>query len=371
MNLYYNAMEHCVPPEGLRKRMEERVLSSPPQKVRPFKPKGFRKKAAIVLLASVFLLLTVSATTIWDPLFIRRFGPGAALSALGGAVFQEVNVTSVCGDVSLTVTQALCSDKTIYLLLEYKLPDDVQPPKDWSGFPNVIRYYGTGDYTWEQFEALEGDDWKNYDWSEFTSYCDYFYRNGFPLTPYDICSLMAIKEGRSSSGSVSIKGFDAETNTITWIISHYFDTDWDLSQQPLTILVSPPYLENEDGTKTAVTNHPAIVTFQPAYSGPQSRSGTLEEGGVKISATLSTFSLSLRAEGMGYLNYQDMVNDTWLIAQDGTEKPASLMGYTSGGGGIGPEECPLEVNTIVHFIGLTDISSFTALRMGKHLIPLE
>ena len=91
MNRYYDAMEHCAPGEGLRERLEENVLSARPERAKTYRPR--RKKTALVLLAAVLLLAT-SAATIWDPLFVRRFGPNAALSALGGAVFQEVNVTS-------------------------------------------------------------------------------------------------------------------------------------------------------------------------------------------------------------------------------------------------------------------------------------
>ena len=38
---------------------------------------------------------------------------------------QDVFVSSVCDDVTLTVRQALVSDKTIYLVLDYQLPDTV------------------------------------------------------------------------------------------------------------------------------------------------------------------------------------------------------------------------------------------------------
>ena len=160
MNPYRNAMEHCAPPEGLRERLEENVLASRPSNTKPFQPKRVRKRAAAVLLAAVLLLAT-GATTTWDPLFVRRFGPQAALSALGGAVFQEVNVTSVCDDVSLTVTQALCSDKTIHYILEYRLPEG-SPQEGWH-FPELY-YYGTGDYTWEELRDTCQEDWNKLDW---------------------------------------------------------------------------------------------------------------------------------------------------------------------------------------------------------------
>ena len=44
---------------------------------------------------------------------------------MGQAALQDVFVSSVCDDVTLTVRQALVSDKTIYLVLDYQLPDTV------------------------------------------------------------------------------------------------------------------------------------------------------------------------------------------------------------------------------------------------------
>ena len=368
-NPYHDAMDRCTPPEGLRERMEENVLAGRPKRSKTFKPRGFRKKTAAVLLAAA-LLLGTGATTTWDPLFIRRFGPGAALSALGGAVFQEVNVTSVCDDVSLTVTQALSSDRTIYLLLEYQLPEGFSPGEgERLSYPGAVQYYGTGDYTWEELKAVEEHLWQDYDWSTNLSYGDYFDREDFVLAHYD---LTHSKDGNgNSSGSASTKDYDQSTNTITWLYTHDFNTGWSLNEQPLTVLVTPPILEREDGTRSAVTGHPAIVTFQPAYDGPQALTARLEEGDVTISATLSPFSLALEAEGMGYPYYEDMVKDTRLVTRDGTEKAVSLMGVTGGGGSFGPEGQPQEVSTILHFLLITDIGSYTAIRMGDYEIPLS
>ena len=147
----------------------------------------------------------------------------------------------------------------------------------------------------------------------------------------------------------------------------------DLTAQPLTILATPPCFEGEDGTRIAVTDHPAIITFQPVYNGPQALRAVLDEGEVKITATLSPFSLALETEGMGYPSYEDMVKDARLVTRDGGEKKVSLMGYTNGGSGLvdaGSGEAK-EVSTTVHFLLLTDISEFTALRMGDYTIPLE
>ena len=71
MNLYHDTMENCAPPEGMRERLKENVLSARPGGARTYRPR--KKRRAALLLAAV-LLLGTSATTIWDPLFVRRFG---------------------------------------------------------------------------------------------------------------------------------------------------------------------------------------------------------------------------------------------------------------------------------------------------------
>ena len=240
-------------------------------------------------------------------------------------------------------------------------------------YPDEVRYYGTGDYTWEDLKALEGEAWSRCDWSDFSDVHDYFSRREeFILAP---CDMVFVNKGGTGqgSGSGSTKGYDPDANTVTWLFSRDFDTGWSLNEQPLTILVTPPCVKHADGTETAVTDHPAIVTFQPAYDGPQALSGVFEKDGVKINATLSPFSLALEARGMDYAVYEDMVKDTRLVTRDGQEKAVSLMGFTSGGSGIvdtdsGEAE---EVSTTVHFIGLTDPEEFTAIRMGDYEISLN
>ena len=66
-----------------------------------------------------------------------------------------------------------------------------------------------------------------------------------------------------------------------------------------------------------------------------------------------------------------MVKETRLVTRDGTEKAVSLMGVTGGGGSFGPEGQPQEVSTILHFLLITEIVSYTAIRMGDYEIPLS
>ena len=189
------------------------------------------------------------------------------------------------------------------------------------------------------------EDWDKQDWSNWQSFSsDYMQSEANPLWPSRLSK-------DSSSGSFS---GEPEDGVLTFCFSVDFQADVDLTAQPLTILATPPCFEGEDGTRIAVTDHPAIITFQPVYNGPQALRAVLDEGEVKITATLSPFSLALEAEGMGYPSYEDMVKDARLATRDGGEKKVSLMGYTNGGSAFGPEGQPLEVSATVHFLLLTD-----------------
>lgn len=88
---------------------------------------------------------------------------------MGQAALQDVFVSSVCDDVTLTVRQALVSDKTIYLVLDYQLPDTVdrawlqqitESENAWVQTPNV-RYFATGEMTWEDLRAADQGKWES------------------------------------------------------------------------------------------------------------------------------------------------------------------------------------------------------------------
>ena len=64
MNPYYNAMDRCTPPEGMGERLAQNVLSALPGRAGAFKPRGFRKKTAAVLLAG-----SLAAVSVLDMLF--------------------------------------------------------------------------------------------------------------------------------------------------------------------------------------------------------------------------------------------------------------------------------------------------------------
>lgn len=364
MNAYKLAMEQCAVPDGLPERLRDAVLAQRPETTKPFRPKGFVRKARLVLLAAVLLLL-LGAAAVWDSALVKRFGPMAALSYMGGATFQEVNVTSVCDDVSLTVTQALCSEKSIFYILVYTLPEELRGQGCDIEISGEWQYYGTGDITWEILKEQEGEAWQQADWNDYMSYMDIILNQDGLFAPYDMVRTR-FQNGGGMSGYGVCQGVDTQAGTMTWMMHIALGTgnDWDFTSQPLTILVPPPRVTKDDGTSFPAANHPAIITFQPVYEGPQSLAGCYQDDAVELRATLTPFSLSLFADECGYEDEWALYWDTWLITETGREIPASLVGWINGGA------MSSFVSTTVHTYRIIDTSEYTAVRIGKYVLPL-
>ena len=380
MNRYHESMEHCAPPPELEEQLWEAVLSAEPEpqaRTAVYRPRGFFRKA---LLAAVLIVtLTVSAGAVvianWDAILASRFGEWAASTPMGQAAFQEVYVTSVCDDVTLTVRQALVSEKTVYLVLDYQLPDTVdreavqradQSDDDFI-YPPEIGYYLTGDFSWADFKAADLKRWHGLDWSDFTSYGDYFL-SWNTLQPYRLSNF-----SDGSSGEVASQGYDPETNTLAYLCSITAkDGDLDFTAQPLTLLVTPPILR-VNGVDTAVTNHPAILTFQPSAVS-QTLTGSYRHGGFSARAVLSPLSIYVEVSGgTAYRDTEELVSDTSLLLRDGSILPAVdlIFGFTGGGSHNTEDEYLSSADFTSQFQDLLDVSQVAAVQVGDIQIPLE
>ena len=384
MNRYHESMEHCAPPPELEARLREAVLSAEPTpQARPavYRPRGFFRKA--LLAAVLIVLLTVSAGAVvvanWDAILASRFGAWAASTPMGQAAFQEVYVSSVCDDVTLTVRQALVSEKTVYLVLDYQLPDTVNQDTvemayadtDWrtNSVSNPdVSYYLTGDFSWEDLKAADQDKWADIDWADFLSYCHYTGITGNALAEDCISHYTS-----GSSGEVASQGYAPESHTLTYLCSITAkDGDLDFTAQPLTLLVLPPVLR-VNGVDTAVTDHPAILTFQPEAVS-QTLTGSWQEGGRAVQVTVSPFSLSVEASGgTPYRKIGELRADTALVFRDGTVQPVSALtsGLTGGGSRGGEGGTYTSASFTTQFRDLLDVGQVAAVRVGDVEIPLE
>ena len=385
MNRYHDAMEHCAPPPELEERLREAVLSAEPMpQARPavFRPKGFFRKAALAAVLAVALTLSVGAAVLvhWDDIFSDRFGPAGAETLMAEKAFQPVNVSSVCDDVTLTIREALVDEKSIYLILDYQLPDTVDPEtvemaynsredtqKDDIELP-AITYYATDDVAWEDLKAAEQDTWTTLDWT------DPLTRIFYGKPDYGKQESTRNLTGRiNGSGGLGEAGYDPATNTLSYLCYITGDDDGlDFTAQSLTLLVTPPVLR-VNGVDTAVTGHPAILTFQP-IAVSQTLTGSYRHDGFFARAVLSPMSISV--EVTGGTSYQDMgelVRDTSLVLRDGSVLPAAdlILGYTGSGGRDTDDSFLFSASFTSQFQQLLDVSQVAAVQVGDIQIPLE
>lgn len=228
MNRYHESMEHCAPPPELEEQLREAVLSAEPEpqaRTAVYRPRGFFRKALLAAVLAVVLTLSVGAAVLvdWDDIFSDRFGPEGAETPMAEKAFQKVNVISVCDDVAVTIREALVSEKNLYLILDYRLPDTVDrelvemayESEDWQAncidLPD-ISYYLTGDISWEELKAADQDRWADIDWTDYTSYCGYVERAGSSLADFRLINYTS-----GSSGGSESQGYDMETNTLTYL----------------------------------------------------------------------------------------------------------------------------------------------------------
>ena len=374
MKLYQSAMEHCAPPEGLEERLRQRVLTAPPpEKRQVFRPRGFFRKAALAAVLAVILTVSAGAALGWNAILSGRFGELAASTPMGQAAFQDVFVTSVCDDVTLTVRQALVSDDTIYLVLDYQLPDTVDrawlqeicESEDAHIYPPDVSYFATGDVSWEELKASEGDIWANLDWSDFTSYGEYLHDT--VLEPYHFA--------KGSSSETATQGYDPEANTLTYLLRYTTESDTQtLGGQPLTLLVSPPRTMGADGVVTALADQPAILTFQPEYVS-QTLTGTWQdpESGQTVNVTLSPFAIQVESHLGTFTGTRDLYQATALVFQDGTVTPLKGLVQGLGGSTSGPTDAPYptSVSFSTSFLDLLDVSQVTAVQVGDATIQMK
>lgn len=374
MKLYQSAMEHCAPPEGLEQRLRQKVLAAqPPENRQVFRPRGFFRKAALAAVLVVILTVSAGAALDWNAILTGRFGEQAASTPMGQAAFQDVFVTSVCDDVTLTVQQALVSDDTIYLVLDYQLPDSVDrawlqeiyESEDAHIYPPKVSYFATGDVTWEDLKAAEEEIWGGLDWTDYTSYVDYLYRDNL-LRPYRFT-------GGGSSETAS-EGYDPETNTLTYLLRYTIESDTQtLGSQPLTLLVTPPTVD-ADGMETALADQPAILTFQPEYVS-QTLTGAWQdpESDRTVNVTLSPFAIQVESYSGTFTGPDDLRDSTALVFRDGTVTPLKGLVRGLGGSSGGPTDAqyPTSVSFSTNFLDLLDVSQVEAVRVGDVTIEMK
>ena len=375
MNRYEEAMAHCAPPAELEERLRQKVLAAPPAGSHVLRPWSLARKAALAAVLTLALTVSVGAALLveWDAIFTARFGPEAAGSPVAESLFQKVGVTSSCGDVTLTVREAVGDSKSVYLILDYRLPDSVDraavqaawdSETDQVGCPDV-QFYGTGEVTWEDLLARDGERWPELDWTNCASYSRYSASN----------ALTAYRFTNGSGSSVSGQSYDPDTGTLTYLVRFTTQSQTqDLTDQPLTLLVLPPTV-TAAGREQALADHPAIVTFQPGYTA-RARQGQTRDPEAQFSAEviLSPLSITVSCGSTDLADCGALRQAVCLVWEDGGETP--LAAVTQGYGGSESSyqadgQVRYRTSISAQFLELQDISRVAAVRVGDREVSLQ
>ena len=375
MNRYEEAMAHCAPPAELEERLRQKVLAAPPAGSHVLRPWSLARKAALAAVLTLALTVSVGAALLveWDAIFPARFGPEAAGSPVAESLFQKVGVTSSCGDVTLTVREAVGDSKSVYLILDYRLPDSVDraavqaawdSETDQVGCPDV-QFYGTGEVTWEDLLARDGERWPELDWTNCASYSRYSASN----------ALTAYRFTNGSGSSVSGQSYDPDTGTLTYLVRFTTQSQTqDLTDQPLTLLVLPPTVTAAGGEQ-ALADHPAIVTFQPGYTA-RARQGQTRDPDARFSAEviLSPLSITVSCGSTDLADCGALRQAVCLLWEDGGETPLADMtrGYSGSESSYQADgQVRYRTSISAQFLELQDISRVAAVRVWDREVSLQ
>lgn len=314
MERYRKMVEQIPPPAGQAERLRRALETAGPRRRHVYRPWGRGKKALLAAVLAAGLLASAGAAleaVDWDPVFLERFGPESRdVPGAAGAV-QDVDAVSVCGDVTLTVRQALGDRKNLYLLLDYQLPEDtdVEAVTAAEHLPplRILLYRGRS-IAWEDVQDLSREDVQ-----------------------------LAFGWGDVSGQSTSTLGFDPESRTLTCLLECDF-SEWSLWSKllnaPIALVVEPPEIE-ADGETTALADHLAAVSFRPSFD-VDTASGRAEGDGTVYRVELSLLSLQIRMKGRAVLGvgpdaHHAFLDSVSLRLRNGTEVAARELTPPGGG----------------------------------------
>lgn len=157
--------------------------------------------------------------------------------------FQKVNVISVCDDVAVTIREALVSEKNLYLILDYRLPDTVDRElvemaygEDWQAncidLPDLLlshrRHFLGG------AEGRRPGQVGGHRLDRLHLILRLRGRAGSSLADFRLINFTS-----GSSGGSESQGYDMETNTHLSLSYRREIGSADFTAQPVTVLLTP------------------------------------------------------------------------------------------------------------------------------------
>ncbi|MDO4315924.1 MAG: hypothetical protein Q4C45_09100 [Oscillospiraceae bacterium] len=361
MNRYRTMVERLPIPEGQAERLKAAVLAAEPKGGRRvYRPRSFGKKALLAALVAAALSVTVGAAAElvpWNAFFQERYGPDAAKTPGAEGVFRNIDAVGVCGDVTLTVRQALGDYRVFYILLDYQLPEDTD-------LDTVQRAWESG--------SLSAPDCALY--------------SGFPSAwpdPEDITrasgtelqlrGLLTSLGGYAATSRSQVEGLDRESRTLTVRYSGQFAANPFTRWCGMTLLAGPPEIE-ADGERISLAEHTAVVSFSPSFD-VEVKEGRRQAEDAVYQVEVSCLSIQLRIEGTGEIpSLTELARLLRLRFQDGTETAAESLELPGGSAfshASGGEGTTYRAAYTIEFESLLDTAQLEAVLIGDLEIPLS
>ena len=310
MNRYARMTQSLPIPEGQEARLRERVLSAGTARRRkaPYRPWTLARKA--LLAAAVVAILTVSVGAAsrlmpWNRFFLGLFD--RVDPELADTVFQSVETSQTCGDVTVTVREAVMDQRAVWLLVDYQLPADTDTDQVRMNTvsPPLFDLY-QGSVSWAELEGLTSHEAQNGPMQELNN-------------------LYLVE-------TTSIETMDPETRTLTVLLYGRCDRE-PASGEPLTLFAWMPPAVKAETSWEPLADHPAAVTFTPVHTTVRT-AGTARAGDVRYTAEVTALTVTLAAEADREedLPYGTMMRlRAELLLRDGTAVSLRTVSNWSGG----------------------------------------
>ena len=310
MNRYANMVEELPVPAGQGERLKRRVLAAggAGRRSAPYRPWSLARKALLAAVAAAVLAASVGAASKlvpWNRFFRELFD--AVDPELADTVFQSVETAQACGDVTVTVREAVMDQRAVWLLVDYQLPEaeDMEQVRMDTVSPPLFDLY-QGSVSWAELKGLTSHEAQN-----------------GPMRELD--NLRFVE-------ATSIEAVDQETRTLTVLLYGTCDRE-PSAGEPLTLFAwLPPAVKTEAGWEP-LADHPAAVTFTPVHTSARV-SGTARAGQARYSAEVTALTVTITAEAAREedLPYGAMMRlRAELLLRDGTAVPLRTISNWSGG----------------------------------------
>ncbi len=309
--------------------------------------KKMKYSAAITILAALLLSLAACKTeepaVVWDARLVEQFKPTEAMMQEMKTEIQEVNVESVCGDVTLKVGQTLGNEKDLCIVLDIGFSDGV-PLQD-------MLLNGT--------EMGEDDRVEMGSIRLYSGKITYDEIVGMPLVA--VSNKYRDRE-ESFNCYMRTEGPDLERNTIPFLVGFEAGTRNTLPQGEVTLFIEDITLLT-GGEERLLGEGPFVISWNLENAGEVETFILRGEGEAEIGrGYISPFSICVELDSSDYSSMDEFADTVKIILE--TREDLDPRG-SSGGNYESPNG---KVEYSVSLREMLDMNTVRGVRAGDNVI---